>query len=282
MRGALWALPAFSFCSLVIGSAGNVTVQATPTQAILTFAVSDPAQCTVQIFSDAARTHLVDDTNAGLFAGSQQCDRAGSAIAGRVVNFVAGLRTSQKAPDGKLHSRALAARTTYYYSITDLVDSQVSQGSFTTATLPLGNLYPEQPPFDANAWDNRAYPQFDWTVSQRNQALVDPITGQLVKRVTFAGDAYARSQNSTDGLGAQLAAGVVGAGGCSSSANLSTSGASYANCTGAAAIFMPLSAFQMTGTGVFKNWYPRFNVDDLILYAYGSADATAIGAEQWK
>ena len=34
----------------------------------------------------------------------------------------------------------------------------------------------------------------------------------------------------------------------------------------------------MTGAGVFNNWYPRFNVDDLLLYMYGSADATAIGA----
>ena len=264
--------------SSAFAATGTVHIQATATQAVLVFTVTDPSQCTVQVYSDLSRTQLVDDTNPALFTGSQQCNRAGSAIAGTNVSFVAGLRTSQKARDGKLHSRALAAATTYYYLITDVANSQSSQGSFATATLPLGNLYPEQPPFDANGWDNRAYPQFDWTVSQRNQALVDPLTGQLVKRLTFAGDGYAKSQNSTDGVGAPFPAGVVGAGACSNASNLNTSGASYATCSGAARVFLPLPAFQMPGTGVFNNWYPRFNVDDLLLYVYGSADATAIGA----
>ncbi len=278
MRRILYGLTAALCCFPTFGAPGAVGVQTTATQAVLSFTISDPSRCTVQVFSDAGRTRPVDDLNTTLFPGSQQCNRAGSAIAGTTVSFVAGLRTSQKASDGKLHSRALAAQTLYYYTITDLVDSQSSQGSFATQTLPLGNLYPEQPPFDANAWDNRAYPQFDWTVNQRNQALVDPLTGQLVKRVTFAGDAYAASQNSLDGVGSALAAGVVASGTCSNGGNLNSSGTSYANCTGAAKLFMPLPAFQMTGTGVFKNWYPRFNVDDLLLYVYGSADAAATSA----
>ena len=278
MRRVFVGVAALLCCARVFCAPSAVTIRMTATQAVLSFTAGDPTQCSVQVYNDVAHTRLVDDTNAALFSGSQQCNRAGSAIAGASVSFVAGLRTSQRASDGKLHSRALAAQTTYYYVVTDLVDSQSVQGSFTTSTLPLGNLYPEQPPFEATAWDNRAYPQFDWTVGQRNQALVDPLTGQLVKRVTFAGDAYAASQNSTDGLGAALASDVVAAGACSSSGNLSSSGASYANCTGAAKIFMPLPAFQMTGSGVFKNWYPRFNVDDLLLYVYGSADATAVAA----
>ena len=264
--------------TVAFGAPGKVATQTTATQAVLTFTIIDPARCTVAVYRDAARTQLVDDTNTALFPGSQQCNRAGSAVVGSEVSFVAGLRTSQKASDGKLHSRALAAQTVYYFVITDLVDSQAAQGTLTTSTLPLGNLYPEQPPFDPNGWDNRAYPQFDWTTSQRNQALVDPLTGQLVKRLTFAGDAYATSQNSTDGVGSPLAIGVVASGSCSSAVNLNTSGANFGTCTGAAKIFMPLPAFQMTGTGVFKNWYPRFNVDDLLLYGYGSADAAAIAA----
>ena len=167
---------------------GPVSVQSTPAQAILSFTVSDPSQCLVEVYSDTARTELVDDTNSTLFAGSERCNRAGSAINGESVSFVAGLRTSQEGSDGKLHSRALAAVTKYYYTITDVLAFQSAQGSFTTRNPALGNLYPEQPPFDPNAWDNRAYPQFDWTPGQRNQMLVDPTTGLLVKRVTFAGD----------------------------------------------------------------------------------------------
>jgi hypothetical protein len=257
---------------------GPVSVQSTPVQAILSFTVSDPSQCLVQVYSDAARTELVDDTNSTLFAGSQRCNRTGSAISGTHVSFVAGLRTSQKASDGKFHSRALAAVTTYYYTISDVLAFQSAQGSFTTRNPALGNLYPEQPPFDPNAWDNRAYPQFDWTQAQRNQTLVDPSTGLLVKRMTFAGDAYLKGVNSTDGVGAPLAAAITGSSVCSNASSLNSSGATYATCTGAAKIFMPLPAFQMLGSGVFINWYPRFNVDDLLLYLYGSADSTAIAA----
>ena len=257
---------------------GPVSVQPTPTQAVLSFTVSDPSQCLVQVYSDAGRTQLVDDTNSTLFAGSQRCNRAGSAISGSSVSFVAGLRTSQKASDGKFHSRTLAAVTTYYYTITDVLAFQSVQGSFTTHNPSLGNLYPEQPPFDPNAWDNRAYPQFTWTPSQRNQMLVDPTTGLLVKRMTFAGDAYVKNQNSTDGVGAPLATAITGSSTCTNANNLNASGASYATCTGAAKIFLPLPAFQMVGSGVFNNWYPRFNVDDALLYLYGSADATAIAA----
>lgn len=257
---------------------GPISIQSTPSQAILSFTVSDPSQCLVQVYSDAARTELVNDTNSTLFAGSQRCNRAGSAISGARVSFVAGLRTSQKATDGKFHSRPLAAVTSYYYTITDVLAFQSAQGSFTTRNPALGNLYPEQPPFDPNAWDNRAYPQFDWTQAQRNEMLVDPSTGFLVKRMTFAGDAYAKGLNSTDGVGAPLATAITGSSTCSNTSSLNSSGASYATCTGAAKIFMPLPAFQMVGSGVFNNWYPRFNVDDLLLYLYGSADATAIAA----
>jgi hypothetical protein len=273
------SLAAIVSCSFACFAAvGPISVQSTPSQAILSFTVSDPAQCLVEVYSDAARTQLVDDTNSTLFAGSQRCNRAGSAIDGASVSFIAGLRTSQQASDGKFHSRALAAATTYYYTISDVLSFQSANGSFRTSNPALGNLYPEQPPFDPNAWDNRAYPQFTWTPAQRAQMLVDPSSGLLVKRMTFAGDAYVKSQNSTDGVGAPLAAAITSNGACSNASGLNSSGANYATCTGAASIFLPLPAFQMVGSGVFNNWYPRFNVDDVLLYLYGSADSTAIGA----
>ena len=255
------------------GAVRSITVQTTPTQAVLSFSVNDPARCTVRVYSDAARTLPVDDTNPELFPGSQQCNRQGSAILGKSVSFVAGLRRAEKAADGKLHSRALAAVTPYCYTITDTSDSTTATGCFETANLPFGNLYPEQPPFNADGWDKRAYPQFDWNTAPRDQTLTDPQKGQLVKRVTFAGDAYARNQSSTDGIGAQLAPAIVNEGSCTAPENLNTSGKAFAVCTGHASIFLPLPPFQMSGGGAFRNWYPRFNVDDLILYVYGRADA---------
>ena len=277
LRATSW-LGIILFAPAAFAAIGPVSVQSTPTQAILSFTVSDPTQCLAQVYSDAARTQLVDDSNSTLFAGAQRCNRTGSAINGDSVSFVAGLRTSQKASDGKLHSRALAAATTFYYTITDLLSFQSANGSFRTRNPALGNMYPEQPPFDPNAWDNRAYPRFDWTLAQRNQMLVDPTSGLLVKRMTFAGDAYVKSQNSTDGVGSLLAPGVTGSSTCTNSTNLNSSGASFANCTGSAKVFLPIPSFQMLGGGVFNNWYPRFNVDDVLLYLYGSADSTAISA----
>jgi len=267
----LGLVPAFA-------AVGSISVQTTSTQAVISFTVADPARCAVQIFTSSQPSTPVDDTNNTLYPGSEQCNRPGSAVNGTTVAFVAGLRTAAKASDGKMHSRALAANTPYFYVIVDMTDSTIAQGSLTTANLPAGNLYPEQPPFDQNGWDNRGHPQFDWTPDQRNQILVDPTTGLLVKRMTFAGDAYTRTLNSGDQSGAQLAAAIVGSGACTNSANLNNNGAAMATCTGAAVLFLPLPAMQMVGSGTFNNWYPRFNVDDLILYTYGSADGTAAGA----
>jgi hypothetical protein len=274
----VWAL--IGSASLpAIAAVGNVLVQTTSTQAVLWFTVTDPAQCTVQIFSYTQLGQLADDANPNLFPGAQQCNRAGATFDGTTVTFVAGLRRAALASDGKMHSRALTAETPYYYLITDTADNGTAQGSFTTDAPPAGNLYPEQPPFDANAWDNRAYPQFDWTPAQRNQLLTDPTTGLLVKRTTFASDAYAYTYSDADGGLAPLAAGAITGGDCADRGNLNTAGRAYATCTGTATVFMPLPAFQMSGTGTFNNWYPRFNVDDLILYLYGTADVAAARAK---
>ena len=258
---------------LALSEVSPVTIETTATQAVLSFQVIDPAHCTVQLFLDEARTLPVDDTSPRLFDLASQCTRAGSALQGNTVAFVAGLRRAEKAADGKFHSRALAAVTRYYYTIVDTSDSATATGSFVTRTLPLGNLYPEQPPFDEGAWDKRAYPQFEWNPAARDEIHADPQTGQLVKRVTFAGDAYARSQNSVDGIGAQLASAVATGGDCTLPANLNTSGKGFASCAGEVSLFLPLPAFPMSGGGTFNNWYPRFNVDDLILYVYGWADS---------
>src|SRR5579884_3769570 len=100
------------------GATLNPTVpEVTAQQVILDFKVTDSTQCTVQVFTDAARKQPIDDTNELLFPGSTACTRAGSVANGTRVRFVVGLRTSQKAADGLMHSRSLAVLTPYYYSI---------------------------------------------------------------------------------------------------------------------------------------------------------------------
>src|SRR5260370_35554221 len=80
----------------------NVNVQTTSTQAILSFTVSDPAQCLVQVYSDAALTQLADDPNSTLFSGAQRCNRNNSALQGSKWSLVAGLRTAQNASNAKI------------------------------------------------------------------------------------------------------------------------------------------------------------------------------------
>src|SRR5579884_3747166 len=170
----------------VVAAGPSVSVDGiTAQQAVFSIGVADAARCSVQIYSDANRTRPVDDTNETLFHGSTACNRTGSVVEQSRVVFVAGLRTSQLATDGRMHSRSLAANTTYYYSITDLLKGQMIKGQFTTGNLPAGNTYPEPVPFDPNGFANAAYPVVDLGgngqgcgSSTGNAAgCVDPVTG---------------------------------------------------------------------------------------------------------
>ncbi|MCC6392557.1 MAG: hypothetical protein IT167_18295 [Bryobacterales bacterium] len=260
-------------------AASNVEIKGqTSTQAVISFSIPDPAHCTVQLFTDPQRTQAVNDTNETLFPGSANCARPGSAVQGSHVTFVAGARTSQAAAsDDRMYSRALAVLTTYYYRITDTNDGQHVDGSLSTANIPWGNLYPEQPPFDAKAWDNRAYPQMDWTPQGRDKVVIDPLTGLRVKRMSGPGDAFASKYSTEQNSTPNLAAAVDSSQSCSDAGNLVTAGASFAKCSGAMNIFLPLPVFSPRGGGSFQNWKPVANVDDLILYVYGSATAINAG-----
>ena len=99
-----------------------------------------------------------------------------------------GQRKAQRARDGHWYSRALQANTVHYFRVN--CGMAAGTGSFRTATIALGNSYNEMFPPDpdvsrytpAGAY---AWPEFvSWT--DRNESVVDPQTGLLLKRVDHA------------------------------------------------------------------------------------------------
>ena len=157
-------------------------VQVTRQQATIPFAVTNPVNCTLTAYYDSARTIKADDTNNSLFSGSEACNRSSNLVSGTLVTAVVGLRTSQVALDGKLHSRSLETAHTYYYTITDTSDSTVLPGSFTTANIPWGDTHIEDVPYSSAGFNHWAYPDLDWSDAGATKSYVDPITGISFQR----------------------------------------------------------------------------------------------------
>jgi hypothetical protein len=177
-----WVLPLALLAPIsLIGQIQNVyLLGATSTQAVISFEVPDPTNCLVQVSTDPNFTSLVNDTNAILFSGSQNCGRAGSSVLGKTVLFVAGTRTSRPGTDGLMHSLALEANRLHYFRIisqgVDIFTCDPNANCIQTANPPFGNTFPEPSPFNSAAPYNFAWPTIRPGLD-RNQWFVDPLTG---------------------------------------------------------------------------------------------------------
>jgi hypothetical protein len=250
----------------------NVRVTGTtPTQAVITFQVPDPSNCLVLVSTDSQFTNQVNDTNVALFPGSQNCNRASSAVDGNQVTFVAGLRTSKKsALDGKFYSLALECNTTHYFKIISQgVD--IATGSFTTKNPPLGATYPEPAPYDPQGFGNYAWPNIDW--SDKSKTYVDPQTGVLLKRMTGPGD-WGAAYTNRSAFGSITVYDANGK--WSNSGNAGSNGATAATSTGAGPsdpLFIPI---VISGSKVTPNWNPIITLDDVRITPFcGGTDAAA-------
>jgi len=180
-----WAL-AVALCAPLglTGQIQNVQFQgATSTRAIISFDVPDPTNCLVQVSTDPNFVSLVNDTNALLFPGSQNCNRASSSVVGGHVTFVAGTRTSQPGSDGLFHSLALEANRMHYYRITSqgttIFTCDPNANCIQTSNPPFGNTFAEPAPFNPSAPYNYAWPTIRAGVD-RNTWFIDPLTGIAV------------------------------------------------------------------------------------------------------
>lgn len=172
MRKLLVLVPFLASAAVTVKS-----VQTTPTQAVIEYTAPSGSGCTLEVSESASYSPVVHDVDTTLFSGSNADSRSGNMTVGLARTFVVGQRTSTKASDNKLYSRALQANTQHYYRIT--CGGDTAMGTFTTANISLGATHVEPPPFNTDGFGNYAWPTIDWTNQSKN--YVDPLTGVLVK-----------------------------------------------------------------------------------------------------
>jgi hypothetical protein len=173
----------------------------TNTQAIVKWHVDTvPSTCTVQASQSSLLTPLAIDVNPALFLGSNLANRPGSIISGTGVQFVLGTRVTARALDGRKYSRALQAGTLYYVRVT--CNSATADTQFRTAHIPFGNTWLEQPMPDSQAPGEWLQPSVSF--SDRAEQIIDPHTGDLIRKVSLPNDQTDRSTNQsfTFGFGA--------------------------------------------------------------------------------
>ena len=175
----------------------NVSVQGkTATQAILQYTAPDAGACTIEVSESSSFLPLVHDLDPVLFPGSNLDSRSENISNERERFFVIGKRRAEKAANGHWYSRALQAYTAHYYRITCGTDQ--ATGSFFTSNIPLGNTYNEGLPPDPSAGTTPyyvsggqyAWPEFvNWdNTTGRDETVIDPFTGMLLKRMTMPRD----------------------------------------------------------------------------------------------
>ena len=152
----------------------------TNTQAVLSYNAPDVSACTVKVSEDPSYSPLVKAVNTALFPGS---DSDGGGATART--FVVGKRLTETSPaDSRNYSLALQADTRHYYQIT--CGASVYTGSFTTANIPFNSTYQDAPQTDPANPGNVLLPTLSDT--DRNQTIVDPKTGALIRQVSLPSD----------------------------------------------------------------------------------------------
>jgi hypothetical protein len=162
----------------------------TATQAVLSYTAPDDAACTIEV-REVGSTALVHDVDPALFADSQNdLLRPGSSIQGRHRVVVIGKRAAEKATNGKRYSRALQADTEHTFSIQCSTGAPYT-GRLRTTNIMLGNSYMEPIPADPLEPGATAWPTLSWT--DRDEKIIDPQTGALMRRVSLPTDTASTS-----------------------------------------------------------------------------------------
>jgi hypothetical protein len=245
---------------------GDLRVDATNTQAILSYTAPDNLPCKLQVSESDSFQPIVNDLNTALFPGADSDDREGNGQDGQRRFFVIGKRRADRASDERFYSRALQVATQHFYLLRCGADTSV--GEFTTKNLPSGDSHPELPPFDPKGFGNYGWPSLDW--SNRNAYYIDPLTGVVVKLVTAPGDWGNRSAATfhpdmydTPSAGWTNAANIVSG----SASKLATTSAARAP------IFVALESSNLPGRS--GGYEPKFATDDIGIHIYGSGTAPA-------
>ena len=170
---------------------GQITlVGATSTQALLSYTVSDASvSCNLKVsenqdFGQGYRP--VHDVDPALFPDADRDSRPGTVVNGNVRTVVIGKRTVETGVDGRKYSRALQVNTIHYVRIVCNSGATYSR-TFSTSNIPFGNTYPEPLPTDpASQAGLYNYPSLNW--SDRNEKIIDSLTGAEIRKVTLPND----------------------------------------------------------------------------------------------
>jgi hypothetical protein len=247
----------------------------TSTQAVLSYEAPDNAACTVKVSESDTLSPVVHDVNPELFSGSNQdLGRPATVVNGQYRTVTIGARTSEKASNGWLYSRALQTFTQHYYSVE--CSSGTATGTFTTANIPLGNTFPEPPPFNADGFGNYAWPTIDW--ADPSKTYIDPMTGVLAKMAYPVPAQQGNSRWGSDNGEYAFAHAIDSNGAWTNIDNLlntSTSGP-FATYSGSNHDPVFLAFPEIYGSTNVSGWGSPVQLDDvrLKLYGFGSGSST--------
>jgi hypothetical protein len=267
MRRRLWFV--WSVMPLAAQVTGLQVTGVTHTQAILSYTAPNTAPCTIEVSESPTYAPVVHDVDGSLFPGANS-DAGRNLASGRSRVVVIGKRRSDKAQDGRLYSRALAADTDHYVRVTCRSSQAVTQ--FRTKTIAWGDTSSEPPPFHPDGFGNYGWPSMDWSPAGRDKEYVDPMTGVKLKLMAWPGagngargEAVVHADLWWDWQGAWTNAQEIRSGGTAALASTSTANAPiFVGIEPRPGVGMP---FEGTGAG---NYGIGTTIDDIGLRIYGS------------
>ena len=175
------------FCLPTAAAIGDLrAVERSNTQISIEYLAPDSGPCRVEISESASYSPLVHDVDGTLFTGANLDTRPGAYQAGRERVFIAGTRTVAAASDGKYYSRALQQLTRHYIRV------GCGAGFTDQATITATTGYPTfsrsvRDPFIAGP-DHLTLPP-DFSLTDRNEVVIEPFTGAKIKHFGMPGDA---------------------------------------------------------------------------------------------
>jgi hypothetical protein len=254
----------------------------TATQCVLQYpAPSAGASCTIQFSELADYSVPVNDINSslgGAFASANIDTSRNSTFSdatGTLRSVVIGQRISQQGADNKFYSRANQTDTRHFYKFT--CPSAIYTGEVRTANIPLGNNYPDMPPFDSNGFGNYAWPTIDW--SDASKLYIDPMTGVGLRRATSPGFNGGRQDAKVFGAVIDAASAWTNA----SNANSGTA-TDYATYAGSATSSAPLQLLfdwgNFNAPNNFVGYFGYMNLDDIGVTLYGTGSDSGVAANR--
>ena len=190
----------------------SVNVEGTTAQqAKITYTAPDSSACSMEVSESNTYSPLVHDVDPNIFAGANLDSRATNVStdtsAVQIRQFIVGKRAAERATAGpnigRWFSRSLQVSTTHYFRIT--CGSDTATGTFATTNIPLGNTWNDPLPADPNGG---TYGEFitagiygwpEFISNDQTETVIDPNTGQLIRRMTMPSDGLQEPGNEPSG-----------------------------------------------------------------------------------